>query len=235
MEHDQSDTSVSRWQGSYGVVALGVASCDAHGRSYDMTTTAPTQTIRLAGAGIVGLAVGAVCVWRTGLFSAFPSALGLTMLASSDYGTRRIPRDVFAATAAATVGLGVLDAAHAAVRANGERLLAASLRGIEMQEAQTAQSPSSQKTGSRVHPSTAPRLQPGSVERTNGSHEVGRPRPVDLRFALADRSSSDARSHAGTSCWNDRNHYDAAGLRCVPPPHPPTRAEQRVDIGAGED
>ena len=218
MEHDQSDTSVSRWQGSYGVVALGVASCDAHGRSYDMTTIAPTQTIRLAGAGIVGLAVGAVCVWRTGLFSAFPSALGLTMLASSDYSTRRIPRDVFAATAAATVGLGVLDAA---VRANGERLLAASLRGIEMQDAQTAQSPSSQKTGSRVHPSTAPRLQPGSVERTNGSHEVGRPRPVDLRFALADRSSSDALSHAGTSCL-ERPEPLRRGRAALRPPSAPT-------------
>jgi hypothetical protein len=124
MEHDQSDTAVPRWEGPPGVVAPGESGMDAHGRSYDMTAAAPTQTVRITRSGIAGLAVGAVCVWRTGLLSAFPSALGLTMLASSDYSTRRIPRDVFAATAAATVGLGVLDAA---VRSNGERLLAASL------------------------------------------------------------------------------------------------------------
>jgi Type IV leader peptidase family len=124
MEHDQPDVGVPRREGPYSVVALGESDIDAHGRAYDMTATAPTQTVRFTKAGIVGLAVGAVCVRRTGLLPAFPSALGLTVLAASDYSTRRIPRDVFAATAAATVGLGVLDAAG---RANGERLLAASL------------------------------------------------------------------------------------------------------------
>jgi hypothetical protein len=124
MERDQSDVRALRWEGPYGVVALGELGMGAHGRAYDMTATAPTQTVRFTRAGIVGLAVGAVCVWRTGLLAAFPSAIGLTVLAASDYSTRRIPRDVFAATAVATVALGLLDSA---VRTDGRRLLAASL------------------------------------------------------------------------------------------------------------
>jgi hypothetical protein len=124
MEHDQSDVGARRWEGPYGVVALVESGMDAHGRAYDMSATAPTQTLRLTRAGITGLAVGAVCVWRTGLLSAFPSAVGLTMLAASDYSTRRVPRKMFAATAAATAGFGVLDAA---VSADGERLLVALL------------------------------------------------------------------------------------------------------------
>jgi hypothetical protein len=124
MERDQSDVGALRWEGPYSVVALGESGMGAHGRAYDMTAAAPTQTVRLSKSGIVGLTVGAVCVWRTGLLSAFPSAIGLTVLAASDYSTRRIPRDVFAATATATAGLAVLEAA---VSADGERLLVASL------------------------------------------------------------------------------------------------------------
>lgn len=88
-----------------------------------MTVAAPTQTIRLTGAGIVGLAVGAACMWRTGLLSAFPPGVGLTMLAASDFRSRRVPRKVFAASAAATFGLAVVDAA---VHGNGSRIVAAS-------------------------------------------------------------------------------------------------------------
>jgi hypothetical protein len=89
-----------------------------------MTSTAPTQTIRLTGAGIVGLAVGAVCVWHTGLLASFPSAIGLTVLAASDLRTRRVSRDMFAATAAATVGFATVDAA---LQGSGGRLVAALL------------------------------------------------------------------------------------------------------------
>jgi hypothetical protein len=89
-----------------------------------MTAAAPTQTIRLTGAGIAGLAVGAVCVWRTGLLASFPSAIGLTMLAASDFRTRRVSRDMFAATAAGTIGLAIVDAA---MQGSGSRLISASL------------------------------------------------------------------------------------------------------------
>ena len=85
-----------------------------------MTATAPTQTFRLHWAGITGLGVGAVCVWRTGLLAAIPSALGLTMLAASDYRTRRVPREVIARAAIATVVLGVVDVA---THADGQRLV----------------------------------------------------------------------------------------------------------------
>jgi hypothetical protein len=124
MEHDQPDVDASHWEGSYDLIAPGESGVDAHSWAHDMTAAAPTQTVRFTKVGIVGLAVGAVGVWRTGLLSAFPSALGLTMLAASDYSTRRVPRDVFAAIAAATLALGVLDSA---VRTNDNRLLAASL------------------------------------------------------------------------------------------------------------
>lgn len=62
-------------------------------------------------------------MWRTGLLSAFPPGVGLTMLAASDFRSRRVPRKVFAASAAATFGLAVVDAA---VHGNGSRIVAAS-------------------------------------------------------------------------------------------------------------
>ena len=62
-------------------------------------------------------------MWQTGLLSAFPSGVGLTMLAASDFRSRRVPGEVFAATAAATAGLAVVDAM---VHGNGGRLVAAS-------------------------------------------------------------------------------------------------------------
>jgi leader peptidase (prepilin peptidase) / N-methyltransferase len=103
---------------------LDEAAGQLEGHVEHMTATAPTQRVRFTRAGIAGLTVGAACVWRTGLLSAFPSAFGLTMLAALDYSSRRVPRDVFAASAAATLALGVLDSA---VRTNDNRLLAASL------------------------------------------------------------------------------------------------------------
>jgi hypothetical protein len=124
IEHDLRDIAVFPWSASGRASALGLAGLGARGRVYDVTAAVPTQTIRLTGAGIAGLAVGAVCVWRTGLLASFPSALGLTVLAASDFRTRHVPRDVFAATAAATLALGVLDSA---VRTYDNRLLAASL------------------------------------------------------------------------------------------------------------
>ena len=39
-------------------------------------------------------------VWRTGLLSAAPAAIGLTMLAASDMATRRVPRTIVAQTTA---------------------------------------------------------------------------------------------------------------------------------------
>jgi hypothetical protein len=122
MEHDQPDIAVSRWLGSYGV--FGAVGIDAHGRAYDMTAAPLTQTVRFTRAEIAGLAVGAVCVWRTGLLAALPSAVGLTVLAASDFRTRRVSRDMFAATAAATIGLAIVDAA---LQVSGGRLVAASL------------------------------------------------------------------------------------------------------------
>jgi hypothetical protein len=94
------------------------------GRACIMTATASTQTNRLSWAGIAGLAVGAVCVLQTGLVAAFPSAVGLTMLAVSDYRTRHVPREVVARSAVAIMVLGVLDAA---VRADGQGLARATV------------------------------------------------------------------------------------------------------------
>ena len=124
IQHDHPDIAVPLWQGFRRATARGLAGLDAQGRACGMTAAAPTQTIRLTGAGIAGLAVGAVCVWRTGLLAALPSALGLTVLAASDFRIRRVPREVFATTAAATVGLAVVDAA---VQGSGGRLVAALL------------------------------------------------------------------------------------------------------------
>jgi hypothetical protein len=124
IEHDQRDIAVPPWPGSYRATALGLAGLCARGPDYDVTAAAPTQTIRLTGAGIVGLAVGAVCAWRTGLLVSFPSAVGMTVLAASDFRTRRVSRDMLAATAAATVGLAVVDAA---LQGSGTRLVSASL------------------------------------------------------------------------------------------------------------
>jgi hypothetical protein len=123
IEHDHRDIAVPLWPGSCRATALGLAGLGTQERARHMTVAAPMQTIRLTRAGIVGLAVGAACVWGTGLLAAFPSAVGLTMLAVSDFYTRRVPREVFAAAAAATVWLAVVDAA---VQGTGARLVAAS-------------------------------------------------------------------------------------------------------------
>jgi Type IV leader peptidase family len=110
--------------GSCRATALGLVGLGAQGRADHMTAAAPAQTIRLTSAGITGLAAGAVCVWRTELLAALPSAVGLTMLAASDLRTRRVSQDMFAATAAATIGLAFVDAAS---QGSGTRLVAASL------------------------------------------------------------------------------------------------------------
>ena len=121
--HDQFDVGPPGWEGSHGDDAPHESGA-TQGRGDSVTVAAPMQTVRLSGAGIVGLAVGAACAWRTGMFAAFPSAVGLTMLAASDFRTRRIPRDVFAATAASTIGFAAIDAA---VHRNGDRLIIACL------------------------------------------------------------------------------------------------------------
>ena len=63
-------------------------------------------------------------MWRTGLLAALPSAVGLAVLAASDFRTRRVSREMFAATAAATVGLATVDSA---LQGSGARLVAALL------------------------------------------------------------------------------------------------------------
>jgi Type IV leader peptidase family len=124
IEHDQRDIAVFPWSASGRATALGLAGPGAQGRAQRVTAAPPTKTVRFTRAEIAGLAVGAVCVWRTGLLAALPSAVGLTLLAASDFRTRRVPREVFATTAAATVGLAFVDAA---VQGSGGRLVAALL------------------------------------------------------------------------------------------------------------
>ena len=75
-----------------------------------MIVAADTQTSSSTRAGIVGGCVAVVIVWRTGLVSALPAAVGLTMLAASDWATRRVPRQIVVATAVAMLALAVLDA-----------------------------------------------------------------------------------------------------------------------------
>jgi Type IV leader peptidase family len=124
MEHDQPVPGALCSEGSWRAEAPDGSNPDTEGRAYGMTDTAPTQTIRLSWAEIAGLTVGAVCVWRTGLMSAFPSALGLSILAASDFKTRRVPRETFMRAAVATFGFGVLDAAS---QADDSRLVEALL------------------------------------------------------------------------------------------------------------
>jgi hypothetical protein len=95
-----------------------------HGQADAVTPIASTQTLRFAWAGITGLAVGAMCVWRTGLLSALPSATGLTLLAASDFATRRISRRTFKHAAIATFGFALFDAA---VQANRSRFVEAAI------------------------------------------------------------------------------------------------------------
>ncbi len=56
------------------------------------------------------MAVGAVCTWRTGVMAALPSAIGLTILAVSDFRTRRIPSGIFSWSAASVVVWAAIDA-----------------------------------------------------------------------------------------------------------------------------
>jgi hypothetical protein len=124
MEQDWPANGTSRLEGSSRSALFDEMVGQLEGRIEDVTITAPTQTTRFTWTGILGVTVGAVCVWRTGLWSAFPSALGLTMLASSDYSTRRVPREVFTVAAIATIALATVDAA---VQRSGGRLFTASL------------------------------------------------------------------------------------------------------------
>lgn len=87
-----------------------------------MNTIAPPRTTWFSWSVLVGIAIGGACMWRTGLLSAFASAAGLLVLAVSDFRTRRIPRQVVAAAAAATFGL-----ADAVAHGAGARLVSAAL------------------------------------------------------------------------------------------------------------
>lgn len=49
-------------------------------------------------------------VWRTGILSAAPAAIGLTMLAASDMATRRVPRAIVAQTTAWMLVAALVDA-----------------------------------------------------------------------------------------------------------------------------
>ena len=49
-------------------------------------------------------------VWRTGILSAAPTAIGLTMLAASDMATRRVPRTIVAQTTAWMLVAALVDA-----------------------------------------------------------------------------------------------------------------------------
>jgi leader peptidase (prepilin peptidase) / N-methyltransferase len=54
--------------------------------------------------------VGVLLVWRTGLLSAAPASIGLTMLAASDMATRRVPRTIVAQTTACMLVAALVDA-----------------------------------------------------------------------------------------------------------------------------
>ena len=54
--------------------------------------------------------MGVLLVWRTGLLSAAPASIGLTMLAASDMATRRVPRTIVAQTSAWMLAAALLDA-----------------------------------------------------------------------------------------------------------------------------
>ena len=75
-----------------------------------MIASTVTQTFRASSARIVGSCVGVLLVWRTGLLSAGPSAIGLTMLAASDLVTRALPRKIVRCTAICIVVAALLDA-----------------------------------------------------------------------------------------------------------------------------
>ena len=77
-----------------------------------MMASIATQTFRAGRAGLLGSCVGVLLVWRTGLLSAAPSAIGLTMLAASDHATRRIPRNTIVRTAWWTAVGALVDAAR---------------------------------------------------------------------------------------------------------------------------
>ncbi len=49
-------------------------------------------------------------VWRSGLLSAAPASIGLTMLAASDVATRRVPRTIVARTSASMLAAALVDA-----------------------------------------------------------------------------------------------------------------------------
>lgn len=109
LEHEESAAEACRRHESGLAVAVGEC-CDASGWAPGMSVVIPTQSVRLGWAGAIGLCVGVVLTIRTGLLSALPSAIGLTVLAASDLETRRIPREIVAATALSAAGLGVVDA-----------------------------------------------------------------------------------------------------------------------------
>lgn len=54
--------------------------------------------------------MGVLLVWRTGLLSAAPASIGLTVLAASDMATRRVPRTIVAYTTACMLVAALVDA-----------------------------------------------------------------------------------------------------------------------------
>ena len=80
------------------------------GRSDAVITSTATQTVRAGRDGFVGGCVGVLLVWRTGLLSAAPAAMGLTMLAASDMATRRVPKTIVAHTTACMLAAALADA-----------------------------------------------------------------------------------------------------------------------------
>ena len=107
MEHEGHATGLCRCDESRAAVAEGRRSA---ARALGMSAAASIQSVRLSWAVVAGVCVGAVLTFRTGLLSALPSATGLTVLAASDVATRRIPRNIFAVAAVATVTFAVVDA-----------------------------------------------------------------------------------------------------------------------------
>lgn len=78
-----------------------------------------------------GSGVGALAAWRTGLATAIPMAIGLTLLAVSDTESRRLPREVFRWTIRAALVAAVVDVARAGTgRQAFEAILVAEIVGF---------------------------------------------------------------------------------------------------------
>ncbi len=60
-----------------------------------------------------GSGVGALAAWRTGLVTAVPMAIGLTVLAVADHESRRLPREVFRWTTYGALLCAIVDVVRA--------------------------------------------------------------------------------------------------------------------------